>query len=201
MGKLHAGIDDRLATFIAEAHVFFVATAPAGPGGHVNLSPKGGPGTFAVLGPWRFAYLDLTGSGAETVAHLRENGRITVMFCSFGPTPKVLRLYGRGRVVLPTDDEWPAAAAPFPAHRGARAVIDVAVERVADSCGYAVPLLEFAGERDLLDRWTERKSEANLHDYRARHNAASIDGLPGVPASLPRQAADRHDNPPARAVR
>ncbi len=186
MGKVYAGLDDRLREFIARQPVFFVATAPSG-GGHVNVSPKGYRDTLAILGPTTVAYLDLTGSGAETIAHLRQNGRITLMFCSFGASPKVLRLYGSGRVVLPADPEWGALAARFPAADGAgtargnhRAIIVAEISRIADSCGYAVPVMDLVAERDLLTRWSERRSAEQLVAYRAEHNAVSIDGLPAL---------------------
>lgn len=187
MGKVYAGLDDRLRQFISAQHVFFVATAPSGSGGHVNLSPKGYRDTFAVLGPSTVAYLDLTGSGAETIAHLRENGRITIMFCSFAETPKVLRLQGSGRVVRPGEPDWDVLARHFPpaadrgtGRAGQRAIIVAELDRIADSCGYAVPVMELAGERDLLTRWTGRKTAGQLAGYRAEHNAASIDGLPAL---------------------
>jgi hypothetical protein len=187
MGKTYAGLDKRLAEFIRSQHVFFVATAPSGADGHVNVSPKGYRDTFAVLGPMTFAYLDLTGSGAETIAHLRQNGRITLMFCSFSDTPKILRIYGTGRPVLPADPDWAALAAQFPHNDGAgpdggnqRAIIMVEADRIADSCGYAVPVMELVSERDLLTRWSERKSPEHLAAYRIEHNTASIDGLPAI---------------------
>jgi hypothetical protein len=198
MGKIYAGLDDRLTQFIVAQPVFFVATAPccadqrvdgaeAAGGGHVNLSPKGYRDTFAILGPTTVAYLDLTGSGAETIAHLRQNGRITIMFCSFTETPKILRLYGSGRVVLPVDPEWQALAGHFPALEpagaagdGHRAIIVAELDRIADSCGYAVPVMELREERDLLTRWAERKTPAQLVAYRAEKNEVSIDGLPAL---------------------
>jgi hypothetical protein len=196
MGKVYAGLDDRLTQFILAQPVYFVATAPssagpssAGPsgGGHVNISPKGGRDTFAVLGPHAVAYLDLTGSGAETIAHLRQNGRLTIMFCSFTETPKILRLYGSGRVVLPGDPGWQPLADRFPAAPGSeagaagrRAIIVAELTRIADSCGYAVPVMDLREERDLLTRWTERKTPAQLAAYRAEHNTVSIDGLPAL---------------------
>lgn len=149
MGKRFAELDDDLREFIARQHVFFVATAPLAADGHVNVSPKG-LDTFRVLGPTTVAYLDLTGSGVETVAHLRENGRVTVMFCAFDGRPRILRLSGRGRCVEPADAEWATASAAFPTLSGVRAVIVIEVERIADSCGYAVPLFEFVGEREQL---------------------------------------------------
>jgi hypothetical protein len=187
MGKTYAGLDKRLTKFIVSQDVFFVATAPSGPGGHVNVSPKGYGDTFAVLGPTRFAYLDLTGSGAETIAHLRQNGRITIMFCSFGDAPKILRIYGTGRPVLPADRDWPALIGHFRRNEEAgpdrgdhRAIIVIEAERIADSCGYAVPVMGPARERDVLTRWADGKGPEQLAVYRAEHNAASIDGLPAL---------------------
>jgi Pyridoxamine 5'-phosphate oxidase len=187
MGKVYAGLDDRLRQFISAQPVFFVATAPSGSGGHVNLSPKGHRGTFAVLGPNTVAYLDLTGSGAETIAHLRQNGRITIMFCSFTETPRILRLQGSGRVVRPGEPDWSALAGCFPLAPGAdtgrdghRAIIVAELDRIADSCGYTVPVMGLVEERDLLTRWTGRKTAEQLAEYRAERNAVSIDGLPAL---------------------
>jgi hypothetical protein len=190
MGKVYAELDERLRKFIARQSMFFVATAPcltAGEGGHVNVSPKGYRDTFAVLGPHTVAYVDLTGSGAETIAHLQQNGRITIMFCSFGKQPKILRIYGRGRVVLPGSPDWPALAARFSlngtqgaSRRDRRAIIVVEADRIADSCGYAVPRMKVTGERDLLEQLAERKSDEELTAYRAEKNAVSIDGLPAL---------------------
>jgi len=195
MGKVYPELDQRLRKFIARQPVFFVATAPCltsdGRGGHVNLSPKGYRDTFVVLGPRQIAYLDLTGSGAETIAHVRQNGQITIMFCSFGPQAKILRLYGTGRVVLPGAPEWDDLVGHFPAtgfgssEASRRAIIVVDVERIADSCGYAVPIMEGAHERDLLVRHDERKTPAELAAYRAQKNAVSIDGLPALSAEVP----------------
>jgi hypothetical protein len=161
--------------------MFFVATAPTGAEGHVNVSPKGMTGTFAVLDDLRVAYLDFHGSGAETMAHLRQNGRITLMFCGFGDKPNIVRLYGMGRVVPATDPEYSKLLASFsapPDTHGVRAIIDVAVHRVSDSCGYAVPLMSYEGDRDLLVRWTSQRSDDDLAEYRKVKNSASIDGLP-----------------------
>jgi hypothetical protein len=182
MGNLYTELDARLTKFISEQQLFFVATTP-GEIGHVNVSPKGCRDTFAVLGPRQVGYVDLTGSGAETIAHLRDNGRITVMFCSFSRQPKILRLYGHGRVVLPSSPSWAELAPRFPGARraGARAIVVIDVERIADSCGYAVPQMEPAGERDMLEQWTGRKDRDDLIRYREEHNAASIDGLPALP--------------------
>jgi hypothetical protein len=179
--KLHENIDSRLREFILRQPMFFVATAPTGADGHVNVSPKGMSGTFTVLDELRVAYLDFHGSGAETAAHLRENGRITLMFCAFDGKPDIVRLYGTGRVVPVTDPGYADLLASFPAPpdlHGARSIIDVAVHRVSDSCGYAVPLMSFEGDRDLLLKWSAKKSDEDLARYRSTKNAASIDGLP-----------------------
>jgi hypothetical protein len=179
--KVHDRIDGRLREFIASQPMFFVATAPSGDQGHINVSPKGMVGTFAVLGEHRVAYLDFHGSGAETIAHLRENGRITLMFCAFQGPPNIVRLHGTGRAIPITDPGYaemlPLFAAPPDTH-GARSIIDVEVHRVSDSCGYAVPLMTYEGDRDLLLRWSERKDEEALAEYRRVKNAGSVDGLP-----------------------
>jgi hypothetical protein len=194
MGKVYAELDERLRQFIERQSVFFVATAPCltsgGDGGHVNVSPKGYRDTFAILGPRQVAYLDLTGSGAETIAHVRQNGQITIMFCSFDRQAKILRLYGNGRIVLPADAEWDELAANFPAsgygssEPSRRAIIVVDLDRIADSCGYAVPVMDLVQERDVLVRHDERKTPAELAAYRAEKNAVSIDGLPALSPDL-----------------
>ncbi len=178
MGKLHDAIDDALAAFLRAQHLFFVATAPSAGAGHVNLSPKG-LDSFRILDPQTVAYLDLTGSGVETIAHLRDNGRITLMFCAFDGPPKIVRLYGRGVVVRREDAAFDALAAAFPALPGARAVIRVHIERIADSCGYAVPTYQYVGERRQLADWAARKGPDGLATYRREKNARSIDDLPG----------------------
>ncbi|HSE71158.1 MAG TPA: pyridoxamine 5'-phosphate oxidase family protein [Nocardioidaceae bacterium] len=177
MGKVHDRIDGRLRAFIEDQHVFFVATAPS-VGGHVNVSPKGIGGTFVVVDELTVAYLDITASGAETIAHLRENGRVTLMFCAFAGAPNVVRLHGRGRVVSLYDDEFADWLPRFGETRGARAVVVVDVERVSDSCGYGVPLMDYVGERDLLPAHMERKGEEGIRRYRRTKNRTSIDGLP-----------------------
>ncbi len=173
-------VDDRVARFLAAQHVFFVATAPRADDGHLNLSPKGLSGTFAVLDQRTVAYLDLTGSGVETIAHLRENGRIVVMFCAFEGPPRIVRLHGRGEAVLPGDERFDDLVAHFPPRPGIRAVIRVDVQRVADSCGFGVPVLRFERERSQLDEWAERKGAGGIARYQADKNAQSIDGLPGL---------------------
>jgi hypothetical protein len=178
MGKAFDHLHDDLAALITKQPVFFVATAPS-EGGHVNVSPKG-LDSFRVLGPKTVAYLDLTGSGVETIAHLRQNGRITLMFCTFTGPPSIVRLYGRGEAFAPGEAEFDALAPRFVLRRGARAIVRVALERVSTSCGYAVPLMDFVGERDVLDTWTAKKDDEALDRYRAEKNAVSIDGLPGL---------------------
>jgi hypothetical protein len=179
MGKVFEGLDDGLRAFIAAQQVFFVATAPLSADGHVNVSPKG-LDTFRVLGPTHVAYLDLAGSGVETVAHLRENGRITIMFCAFAGPPRILRLYGRGRAVEPGDEEWDRLTGLFSEHPGARSVVVVELERVADSCGYGVPLFEYAGQRTQLPAWARKMGEDGVARYKKQRNHGSIDGLPGL---------------------
>ena len=161
-------IDDKLADWIGRQRLFFVATAPES-AGHVNLSPKGPIGTFRIVDPLTVEYDDHVGSGAETAAHLRENGRICVMFCAFEGPPRIVRLHGRGEVVPAAD-----------AGEGVRAVVRVHVERVSDSCGYGVPLLEYAGERTQRAAWQEHKGPDGLRDYVRERNAVSIDGLPAL---------------------
>lgn len=182
-GKTYEQLDERLREFIARQHVFFVATAPLAPDGHVNVSPKG-LDSFRVLSPQSLAYLDLTGSGVETIAHLRENGRITLMFCAFEGPPKILRLHGRGRVVLPGEPEFLLRRPLFPSYPGVRAIIVVELERISDSCGYGVPLCDYRGERRQWSDWSARKGEEGLQLYQAQNNQKSIDGLPGLPTRL-----------------
>lgn len=187
MGKVLSEITDELRGFIARQSVFFVATAPLAIDGHVNLSPKGLE-TFTVLSPSEVAYLDLTGSGNETSAHLLENGRITFMFCSFAGPPRILRLYGRARTVLPSDGEWSTLRASFGEFSGVRQVVSAKVERVQTSCGFGVPLMEHRGARDTLLRWADSKGVEGLAAYRAEKNRSSIDGLPtplGVVGTAP----------------
>lgn len=193
MGKVHERIDGRLRAFIERQHMFFVATAPSGPDGHVNVSPKGLGGAFAVLDEHTVAYVDVTASGAETIAHLRENGRITIMFCAFEGPPNIVRLHGRGRFVTLYDDGFAELLARFDGgldeSRGVRAVVLVDVERVSDSCGYGVPLMSYEGERDLLPQYMERKGEQGRADYRRLKNRTSIDGLPAFDMDPEEQVA------------
>lgn len=183
MSNVYDGIDEVLARFIGAQHVFFVATAPLDPAGHVNLSPKGLE-SFKVIDPLTVAYLDLTGSGIETVAHLRENARVVIMFCAFEGPPKILRLHGRGEVVELGDSRFAELSKLFPKLPGARSIVVVAIERIADSCGYGVPLYRYKGERKQLVDWAHRKGTSGLAKYRSETNHSSIDGLPGLRAEF-----------------
>ncbi|MEO6715206.1 MAG: pyridoxamine 5'-phosphate oxidase family protein [Mycobacteriales bacterium] len=183
MGRVQDRIDASTRQFIAAQHMYFVATAPSGADGHVNLSPKGHADTFSVLTDHSVAYLDLTGSGAETAAHLRDNGRITVMFCAFDGGPNILRLYGTGRVVPLAAPEYDNLAARFPARQGARAVVVIDVTRVSMSCGFSLPYYEYAGDRELLEAWAGSRTPERLAAYRDEKNATSVDGLPAFDPS------------------
>lgn len=178
--KVLPNIDSKLATWISEQKMFFVGTAPLAQDGHVNLSPKGGD-SFRVLEPLKVAYLDYTGSGAETIAHLRENGRIVIMFCAFDGPPKIARLHGTGEAIFSDDPRFADLAKNFPENPGTRAIILINVERVADSCGYSVPNYEYTGNRDVLDKWAATKGTDGVKAYQAQKNHTSIDGLPAVP--------------------
>jgi hypothetical protein len=180
--KLHDSIDAQLAAFIAEQKIFFVGTAPLSRDGHVNTSPKGGE-AFRVLGPLEVAYQDYTGSGAETAAHLRENGRIVIMFCAFDGPPKIVRLHGHGTVITPDDARFTELIARFPANPGTRSVIHIVVHRVSDSCGYSVPFYDFRSHRETLDKWAHKQGPEKLVAYRARKNQQSMDGLPAFDVS------------------
>lgn len=179
MGKTYPEIGPAQVSFIKKQRMFFVATAPLTGEGHVNLSPKG-LDTFRVIGPRQVAYLDLIGSGVETISHLRENGRITFMFCAFEGPPNILRLYGQGRVIEPEDEQWDYWIEQFPDFKGLRSVIDVEVTRVADSCGYSIPLYEFKEDRKQLTNWCERKGPEAVQSFVKKENKRSLDGLPGL---------------------
>ena len=179
MGKVRSHIDEYLAQLIQQQHVFFVATAPLAVEGNLNLSPKG-LDTFRILGPKRVAYLDLIGSGIETVAHLKENGRIVLMFCRFQGDPGVVRLHGRGRVIEPENEACVSLAAQFPPYDAVRAIIVVDVTRVSTSCGFGVPLLRYEKDRTQLLAWAEKKGAEGLKTYKQEKNGQSIDGLPGL---------------------
>jgi len=175
--RTHPSITPELRQFIEAQHVFFVATAPLERDGRVNVSPKG-LDTFRILGPKRVAYVDLTGSGNETSAHVAQNGRITFMFCAFENQPLILRLYGAGRTVLKGTAEWEALIPCFEELAGVRQIIVADIDRIQDSCGYAVPLLAFEKERETLTRWHVQMGEERLSGYRGESNVESIDGLP-----------------------
>src|SRR5258708_3435428 len=177
MAKVYDSINDDLKDFIGEQHVFFVATAPLEGAGHINLSPKG-LDSFRILSPNRVAYLDLTASGNETSAHLHENGRITIMFCAFNGSARILRLYGNGRTILPTSAEWPELFAHFTERPGIRQIMLIDVTRVQTSCGFGIPLYEYVSARELLADWAETKGEDGLETYKREKNACSVDGLP-----------------------
>ena len=177
MAKFFDSIDGDHRAFIEAQHMFFVASAPLSADGHVNLSPKG-QDCLRVLGPNRVAYLDLTGSGNETSAHLRENGRITLMFCAFAGPPKILRLYGHGETLLPASPMWDELFPLFDPIPGARQLIAVEVSQVQTSCGFAVPNYEYVDQRDTLTRWAESRGDDGLVAYRREKNTRSIDGLP-----------------------
>ncbi len=176
---LYDGITPALAEWLGQQRVFFVATAPLAADGLLNCSPKG-MDTFRILGPREVVYLDLTGSGIETVAHLRENGRIIFTFCAFEGSPKIVRLHGTGEVVTEGVPDFEALRALFPGYPGARAVVRAALTRVSSSCGYAIPRYDYAGERDTLARWAESRGPEGLTQYRHENNVRSLDGLPGL---------------------
>jgi hypothetical protein len=179
LGKIHAEIDEHIRKMIEAQHVFFVSTAPLDTGGNINLSPKG-LDTFRILGPRTVAYLDIIGSGVETIAHLKENGRIVLMFCNFEGPPNIVRLHGRGRVIEPSSGEFPELASHFPHYEAMRAIVVVELTRVSDSCGFGVPLLKYQGERDQHFRWAQKKGPEGLRAYKQEKNRRSIDGLQGL---------------------
>jgi hypothetical protein len=185
MSTVYPSLDGYIADFIAQQKMFFVGTAAAD--GHVNLSPKGGVGTLAVIDSQTVAYLDLTGSGIETIAQVRAHNRITLMWCAFEGPPNIVRIHGTATVVTVDDPEWEEWYAHFPDNPGARAVIVVAAERISDSCGMAVPEMDYVRDRDQLDRWARSKGPSGVRDYWERKNTASIDGLQGL---VPAHAAE-----------
>lgn len=177
------GIDEPTAQWIARQPMFFVATAPS-IDGTVNVSPKG-LDTFRVVSTNSVAYLDLTGSGAETIAHLRDNGRITFMFCAFDGAPRIVRLFGRGIAHLPESDQFDEMRPMFPERRGVRSIVAADIHRVQDSCGYSVPKMDYAGDRSRLETWTENRTDEEIVDYWREKNAVSIDGLPALGSDKP----------------
>jgi hypothetical protein len=189
MGSIFPELNERLCEFIAQQKMFFVATAPLAADGHVNVSPKG-LDCLRILGPTSVAYVDFTGSGIETVAHLRENGRLTLMFCAFEGPLRILRLRGRGEAIEPADDAWDHYAAQLPQSASARSIIVLQVEIIADSCGYGIPLYDYVGERTQLPAWCDRKGAAGIVEYQSKKNRYSIDGLPGLRHVADPQASD-----------
>ena len=189
MGKIYERIDGRLRTFIESQPMFFVATAPLTGDGHVNLSPKGLAGSFAVFDEYTVAYLDFGGSGAETIAHLRENGRVTLMWCAFEGPPNIVRVHGRGEPVFRDDPRWDDLVARFTGADAPslRAIIVVTAERISDSCGYGVPFMEYREERTLHRDYFGRKTDEEFSAYceSKPHVANSLDGLPALPLPLP----------------
>jgi hypothetical protein len=181
VGNEYPTINSYLADFIARQPMFFVATAAVD--GHVNVSPKGGAGTLVIVDEQTVAYLDLTGSGSETIAHIRALNRITLMWCAFEGPPNIVRVQGTARVVTRDTDEWNEWAPRFPEVPGARAIIVVTANRISDSCGMAVPYLDYVADRDDLTRWATSKGDAGLVEYRGRKNRESIDGLPAFAQS------------------
>jgi hypothetical protein len=182
MGKVFDAIDDRLAAWMTSQPLFFVATAPLASAGLVNCSPKGNRDEFAVLGPQTIAYLDQTGSGVETIAHLRENGRIVVMFCAFEGPPRIVRLHGEGRAVAIDAPDFARLADSFPGATGVgvRSIIVVEVTRISDSCGYGVPIMALREHRPTMDQWSSRKGVEGIREYWSEKNRSSIDNLEGL---------------------
>jgi len=179
MSKVFDSIDEHLKTWIEEQPMWFVANAPLRADGHVNVSPRG-LDSFSVLGAHRVGWVDYTGSGVETIAHIGENGRVCLMFSSFGNRPRIVRLHGRGAVFLPGESAFAEVAALHPEHPSTRAVITVEVSRISDSCGWGVPVMDMIGERDLIRVRAEQKGVEGMANYRAERNGLSIDGLPGL---------------------
>lgn len=179
MSATYERLDEKLIGFIRAQRMFFVATAPLAADGHVNVSPKGYD-SLVVLDERRVAWLDLGGSGAETLAHLRENGRITLMFCAFEGPANIVRLHGRGRATAFGEPGFAELKALFPDFERARAIVEVDVERISDSCGWGVPMFDFKGERDQLRRWVDHRPFDEWAERRYEANAASIDGLPAL---------------------
>jgi Pyridoxamine 5'-phosphate oxidase len=175
MPKFADKLDEKLKTFIRKQKMFFTATAPTI--GRINLSPKG-IDTFRILDDNTVGYLDLTGSGNETSAHIQENGRMTIMFCSFSRSPLIMRLYGTGEVIQPGDEKWETTSKHFKRFKGERQIILLTIESLQTSCGYGVPVYELAAERDTLIDWCNAKDEEKLVEYRKANNLKSIDGLP-----------------------
>ena len=177
MGKDYPEIDSKIAEWVGRQKMFFVSTAPLSPTGMVNCSPKG-MDTFRILGPRTVAYLDLTGSGVETISHLKENGRIVIMMCAYEGPPDIYRFHGRGEALLKGTPEYDALIEHFDELPGARSIIRISVDRISDSCGYSVPFYTYKGDRDALVKWAQAKGEEGIVDYQKQKNKTSVDGLP-----------------------
>jgi hypothetical protein len=187
MGRTFTAIDDRISGFLLSQPVFFVASAPLSGEGLVNCSPKSNNGELAVLDPHRVAYLDRTGSGVETIAHLRENGRIVLMFCAFEGAPRIVRIHGLGSVVRRDDAGFEELSGRFATDRleGARSIVVVSAERISDSCGYGVPLMDFRAHRTQMAEWADRKGDDGIREYWESTNSRSLDGLPALQVVTP----------------
>ncbi len=179
MAKVLPNISPALKDWLQSQKLFFVGTAPKQSDGHINISPKG-VDTFRILSETTVAYLDLTGSGSETIAHVRENERIVLMFCAFDGSPKIVRIHGKGQILLPTTSAFQEIIQQFPYVEGIRSIIHVSANRISTSCGYGVPLFSYQGERDMLKTWAEKKGREGLEQYKQKHNTTSIDGLPAL---------------------
>lgn len=177
MAKFFERIDDRISKFISEQKMFFTASAPISLEGRINLSPKG-IDTFRVLDEKTVCYLDLTGSGNETAAHIKENGRLTIMFCSFAGAPLILRLYGNGEIVHKNSEKWEELSKNFDEFPGSRQIIILNIDTVQTSCGFGIPLYEYKEDRTTLLDWAKNKGEEKVENYRREKNQTSIDGLP-----------------------
>lgn len=189
MGKVFPEIDDAIRTWMAKQHMFFVSTAPRQDDGLINCSPKGGD-TLRIVDTHTLAYLDYAGSGAETIAHLRENGRIVIMMCAFSGPPRIFRFYGSGEVITPGAEAFAGLASLFDADLlGLRSIIRITVTRISDSCGFGVPKYDFKADRDAMQKWAEGKGPEGVRAYVAQKNAVSLDGLPGVSADEAAQAS------------
>ncbi|MFC7338952.1 pyridoxamine 5'-phosphate oxidase family protein [Haloferula chungangensis] len=179
MAKTYPEIDSKIRDWVAKQRIFFVSTAPLSGDGLVNCSPKG-MDSFRILGPQTVAYFDLTGSGVETIAHLKENGRIVIMMCAFEGPPQIVRFHGKGRVLPKGTAEYDEMISNFEEYPGARAIIVIEVDRISDSCGYSVPFYDYKGERDTLLKWAKVKGDDGIAEYQSLKNRTSLDGLEGI---------------------
>jgi len=179
MGKVYEKIDDKITDWISKQKIFFVASAPLSSDGLINCSPKG-LDTFRILDPQTIAYLDYTGSGAETLAHIRENKRLVIMMCAFEGQPKIFRFHGTAEAIEIGMPEFDELASQFDDLSGARSIIVMKIDRISDSCGFSVPMYEYKGSRDGLGKWAKQKGESGVLEYQRQNNAVSLDGLPAL---------------------